>query len=43
MKIVVQKVKKAKVTVDSNIVGSIEKGMVVLLGFAHNDTIKQME
>lgn len=38
MKIVVQRVKNAKVEVDKKIVGKIEKGFLVLLGVTHNDT-----
>lgn len=38
MKIVVQRVEKAKVTVENKIVGSIKKGFVVLLGITHEDT-----
>ncbi len=38
MKLVIQRVKTAKVEVDDKIVGSIEKGFLVLLGVTHNDT-----
>lgn len=38
MKLVVQRVKNAKVDVDGKTVGSIEKGFLVLLGVTHNDT-----
>ena len=38
MKLVVQRVKNAKVEVDNQVVGSIEKGFLVLLGVTHNDT-----
>ncbi len=38
MKAVVQRVKNASVSVDGNIVGSIEKGYVVLLGVGNEDT-----
>ena len=38
MKIVVQRVKNAKVEVDGNVVGKIDKGFLVLLGVTHNDT-----
>ena len=37
MKLVVQRVKKAKVEVDKKIVGSIDKGFLVLLGVTHTD------
>ena len=38
MKIVVQKVKYASVTIDQKINGIIEKGFMVLVGFTHDDT-----
>ena len=38
MKIVVQRVKNAKVEVDGNVVGKIDNGFLVLLGVTHTDT-----
>lgn len=38
MKLVVQRVKNAKVTVNNKIVGSINEGFMVLLGVTHSDT-----
>ena len=38
MRAVVQRVTRAKVTVDSDIVGEIKKGLVVLLGVARDDS-----
>ena len=38
MKLVVQRVKNAKVEVDRKVVGQIEKGFLVLLGVTHTDT-----
>lgn len=38
MKIVLQRVIEAKVTVDGTVTGQIEKGYVMLLGIAHDDT-----
>ena len=38
MKLVVQRVKNAKVEVEGKTVGKIEKGFLVLLGVTHNDT-----
>ncbi len=38
MKLVVQRVKNAKVDVDGKTVGKIEKGFLVLLGVTHTDT-----
>jgi len=38
MRAVVQRVTRARVTVDDQVVGEIEKGLVVLLGVAHDDT-----
>src|SRR5438105_829257 len=38
MRAVVQRVTRAKVTVDSEIIGEIGNGLVVLLGIARDDT-----
>lgn len=38
MKLVVQRVKKASVTVDGQIIGNIDEGLLVLLGVTHGDT-----
>jgi D-tyrosyl-tRNA(Tyr) deacylase len=38
MKLVIQKVTHASVTVDGNIIGSIGKGFLVLIGVAESDT-----
>jgi|SRR5687767_8847847 len=38
MRAVVQRVTRARVTVDDEIVGEIKQGLVVLLGVAHDDT-----
>ena len=38
MKLVVQRVKNAKVDVDNKTVGSIDKGFLVFLGVTHSDT-----
>ncbi|NMA02420.1 MAG: D-tyrosyl-tRNA(Tyr) deacylase [Clostridia bacterium] len=43
MRAVIQRVKKAKVTVDNNIVGSINQGFVVLLGVTHEDTLEDIK
>lgn len=43
MRLVVQRVKKAKVEVENNIVGNIGKGFLVLLGITHNDTKKDAD
>ena len=43
MKIVVQRVKEAKVEVDGNVVGKIDKGFLVLLGVTHKDTKEQAD
>ena len=41
MKLVIQKVKKAKVEVKNNVVGQIDKGYMVLLGVKKGDTEKE--
>jgi len=38
MRAVVQRVTRASVTIDGEVVGEIEKGLVVLLGIARDDT-----
>ncbi|MGN1330189.1 MAG: D-aminoacyl-tRNA deacylase [Clostridia bacterium] len=38
MKLVIQRVNNASVTVDKKITGKIEKGFLVLLGVTHSDT-----
>lgn len=38
MKLVIQRVKHASVTVDSNVTGKIGKGFLVLIGIANSDT-----
>ena len=38
MRIVLQRSKKASVTVDGQIVGEIDKGLVLLVGVTHEDT-----
>ena len=39
MRIVVQRSKKASVTVNEKVIGEIEKGLVLLVGVTHDDTI----
>lgn len=43
MKLVVQRVKKAEVKVDGNIVGKIDKGFLVLIGIKVGDTKEQTD
>lgn len=43
MKIVIQRVDKASVTVEEKVVGKIDKGFLVLLGVTHNDTKEQAD
>lgn len=38
MKFVIQRVTKASVTVDSNVIGKIDKGFLVLIGICEDDT-----
>ncbi|MFI3172112.1 MAG: D-aminoacyl-tRNA deacylase [Eubacteriales bacterium] len=38
MRLVIQRVKKSSVTVDNNVIGSINKGYLVLIGIASSDT-----
>ena len=43
MKLVVQRVKKAEVKVDGNIIGKINKGFLVLIGIKVGDTKEQAD
>ena len=43
MRLVIQRVKKASVSIESNIVGKIGKGYVVLLGIKNTDTYKDAD
>lgn len=43
MKLVIQRVKKAKVEVKGKIVGKINKGFLVLIGITHSDTKEQAD
>ena len=43
MRILVQRCDKASVTVDNKIVGSINKGMMILVGFTQTDTSENID
>lgn len=43
MKVVVQRCEKAKCLVDSKIIGKIDKGLMLLVGFTHTDTIDNID
>ncbi len=43
MRVIIQRVRRASCIVDNNIVGSINKGYMLLVGFTHTDTIKEVE
>ena len=43
MRIVIQRVSQAEVKLEGNIVGSIEKGLLVLLGIENNDDQSDLE
>ena len=43
MKLVVQRVTSASVEVDGDIVGQIEDGLIVLVGFGQNDSEKEAD
>lgn len=43
MRVVVQRSKQASVTVEQEIVGQIEHGLVLLVGMTHTDTEKEVE
>jgi len=43
MRAVVQRVSKGSVTVEGQVIGAVERGMVVLVGVTHGDTEEQAE
>ena len=43
MKLVIQRVKKASVTVDEKTVGKIDKGLLVFLGVTHDDNEEKVD
>ena len=43
MKLVIQRVTSASVEVDNNIVGQIDDGLMALVGFGENDSIKEAD
>lgn len=43
MKVVVQRVSKAFVSVDNQVVGSIKEGLMLLVGFTEGDTLKNID
>lgn len=42
MKVLVQKSKKSSVTVSGSVVGRIDSGLVLFVGFTHDDTIEKI-
>lgn len=43
MRILLQRVTQASVTIDERVVGSIGDGLVLLVGFTHNDTMAEVQ
>lgn len=43
MKVVVQRCKNAKVTVDGNVAGKIDNGYTLFVGFTHDDNIETIK
>lgn len=43
MKVLVQRCDSASVSVDNKIVGKIDKGMMILVGFTHTDTSENID
>lgn len=43
MRVVIQRVKQASVTIDNNIYNSIENGLLILVGFCKNDTLEDVK
>ena len=43
MRVVLQRVKHASVTIDGNVYGSIQEGFLALVGITHDDTLQIVE
>lgn len=43
MRVVIQRTTKANVTVDNEVVGAIDHGLVVLIGVTHDDTLEDVQ
>ncbi len=43
MKVVVQRVKKSSVKVSKKVVGQIDNGLLIFVGFTHNDTVENID
>ena len=43
MRVVIQRVKQASVTIDNNIYNSIENGLLILVGFCKDDTLEDVK
>ena len=43
MKVLVQRCDKASVSIDNKVVGSIGKGMMILVSFTHTDTMENID
>ena len=43
MRVVLQRVKSASVTVDDQVIGKVGKGYMLLVGFTHDDSIKNID
>lgn len=43
MKVLIQRVSKAKVEIDKKVAGQIDKGILILLGIGHGDTEKDIK
>lgn len=43
MRVVLQRVKSASVTVDDQVIGKVDKGYMLLVGFTHDDSIEDID
>lgn len=43
MRVVLQRVKSARVTVDDQVIGKVGKGYMLLVGFTHDDSIEEID
>ena len=43
MRVVLQRIKSASVTVDDQVIGKVGKGYILLVGFTHDDSIEDID
>ena len=43
MRVILQRVSRASVTIDGRVAGAIDRGFLLLVGFTHEDTVAEVE